>query len=117
VQILPSFFRPAFISDGLFDQVLSGSQDLFAKLELAKSVDTLVMAKEDVEYTQSPALENLITATIRLDVHLIHVSGQDDGTTWTFTAHGPGFSKDIARKAAEERLIKQISEDTKMSLN
>jgi hypothetical protein len=45
------------------------------------------------------------------------VSGQSESKTWTFTSNGPGFTKDIARGAAEERLIKQIAANTKMSLN
>ena len=75
-----------------------------------------MLAREDVQYAQNAALENVITATIRLVVTAVPVSGQGAPVTWTFTAYGPGFTKEIARTAAEERLIKQIASDTKLSL-
>jgi hypothetical protein len=116
-QILPSLFKPEFVSDGLFNDAIANSSDLFQKLDLANSVDSLVLAREDVQYAQNPALENVITATMRLDVTVVPISGQGDSKTWTFTANGPGFNQTVARAAAEERLIKQIAADTKMSLN
>jgi len=117
IQISSSFFTPEFVSDGLFNNALAGSRELFRKLELVNSVDALVLAKEDVQYSQNAALENVTTATIQLDVTVVPVVGQGDSVTWTFTANGPGFSKEVACRAAEERLIKQIAADTKMSLN
>jgi Na+-transporting methylmalonyl-CoA/oxaloacetate decarboxylase gamma subunit len=117
VQIFSSFFTPEFVSDGLFNDALAGSRELFRKLDLANSVNALVLAREDVQYSQNAALNNVTTATMRLDVTVVPVSGQSDPLTWTFTAYGPGFSQEVARKAAEERLIKQIAADTKMSLN
>jgi hypothetical protein len=75
-----------------------------------------VLAHLDVQYTKNAALENVITATMQLSVAVMPVSGQGTGNTWTFTAAGPGFTKEVARQAAEERLIKQIATDIKMSL-
>lgn len=116
IQTFPSFFTSAFISDGFFDDALVSSDELFRKLDLASSLSALVLAREDVQYSKNAALENVITATMRLDVTVVPVVGQANPMTWTFTAYGPGFTKDIARGMAEERIIKQISSDTKMSL-
>lgn len=116
VQILSPFFKPEFVSDGLFNDALTGSSELFQKLDLANSVDALVLAQQNVQYAQNTALENVITATMQLKVAVMPVSGRSDGKTWTFTASGPGFTKEVARQAAEERLIKQIAADTNMSL-
>lgn len=116
-HVLQPFFKSEFVTDGLFNDALSGSGELFRKLDLAKSVDALVLARQDVTYGQSAAMENLVSATMRLDVVVVPVSGQGDSKTWSFTAVGPGFTKEVARGAAEERLIKQIAADTKMSLD
>ena len=116
VRILSPFFKPEFVSDGLFNGAFSGSNELFNKLELAKSLDALLLARQDVQYSKNAALENVISATMQLKVVVVPVSGQPDGKTWTFTAYGPGFTKEVARQAAEERLIKQIATDTNMSL-
>ncbi|MEI9961037.1 MAG: FlgO family outer membrane protein [Limisphaerales bacterium] len=59
-QIVPSFFKPAFVSDGLFDTAFAGSSDLFDKLELSKSLDGLLLAREKVQYAANPSLENVI---------------------------------------------------------
>jgi hypothetical protein len=117
VQIFPSYFKPEFVSDGLFNEAFGGSSELLNKLELAKSLDGIVLAQQNVQYTQNSALENVISATMQLKVAVVPVSGQSDGKTWTFTAYGPGFTKEVARQAAEERLIKQITTDTNMSLS
>ena len=116
VQISPSFFTTDFISDGLFDNALAGSIELFRKLDLPSSLNALVLAREDVQYSKNATLENTITATLRLDITVVPVSGQTAPVTWAFTAYGPGFTKEVARGTAEERLIKQITSDTKMSL-
>jgi hypothetical protein len=116
VELASSFFKPAFVSDGLFEQALSGSGDPFAKLEVTNSLDAVVLARQTVEYTPNAAPENLISARMQLKVVVLPVSAQADSKGWTFTAYGPGFSKDVARQAAEERLIQQITTDTNMSL-
>ena len=115
-RILSPFFKPEFVSDGLFNDAFTGAGEVFNKLELAKSLDGVVLAQQNVQYTQNTALENVITATMQLKVAVMPVSGPGDGKTWTFTAYGPGFTKEVARQAAEERLIKQIATDTNMSL-
>ena len=117
VQIFPSYFKPEFVSDGLFNEAFGGSSELFNKLELAKSLNALLLAREDVQYSNNAALDNVITATMRLNVEMLPVAGQGDTQKWAFTAYGPGFTKEVARQAAEERLIKQITTDTNMSLS
>jgi hypothetical protein len=115
-RILFPFFKSEFVSDGLFQEAFNGSGEILNKLELTKSLDGVVLAQQNVQYAQNSALENVITATMQLKVAVVPVSGQGGGKTWTFTAYGPGFTKEVARQSAEERLIKQIAADTKMSL-
>jgi hypothetical protein len=117
VQLLSSFFKPAFVSDGLFNNAFDNSIALFNKLELSKSLDGLLLARERVRYTTNPSLENVITASMELDVTTLPIGSQAEKRTWTFTAAGAGFTQENARQQAEERLIKQIANDTKMTLN
>jgi len=114
-QILTSVFRPKFVSDGLFDKALNDSSDIIAQLELSKSLDMLLLGREDVKYSTDSSLENVVSANMRLEITAISVkSGVSQ--SWTFTASGSGFREAESRQMAEERLIKQISRDTKMSL-
>jgi phosphopantetheinyl transferase (holo-ACP synthase) len=116
VQLAPSFFKPAFVSDGLFNDVFAGSSGLFKRLELPKSLDGLLLAREKVQYSSDPSLENVITASMGLDVETLQIGSQAQSQTWTFNAAGAGFKQADARKLAEERLIKQILTDTNMTL-
>ena len=117
VEIYPSFFNPEFVSDSLFDDIFDGSGDYLNKLELTKSLDGLLLARQEVRYTSNPSLENVLTATMKLNVVTLPIAGQVNTKKWTFTAAGAGFKQQDARAMAEERLIKQIDTDTNMSLN
>jgi uncharacterized lipoprotein YehR (DUF1307 family) len=77
----------------------------------------LVLVRETTHYGNTPSLENLVTASLQVDVVAIPVATVGQNQSWTFTANGPGFSQAEARKAAEERIIKQISSDTRISYN
>jgi hypothetical protein len=117
VKILPSFFKPAFITNGLFENTFNGSGDVPAKLELGKYLDALLLAREHVEISQnSAALDNVLTATIRLDVAIVLMADNLQSKTWTFTANGAGFKPSDAQVQAEERILKQVAAEANMSL-
>lgn len=116
-QILPSFFTGSFISDGLFDSAFDGPADISKKLELGSRIDEMLLARAAIEYTTNGTeLQNVITATVRLDIATLPTSGNETGGSWFFTAVGTGFNPMAARAAAEDRLTKQIGEDKRMSL-
>ena len=116
VEISTSFFNPEFVSDNLFANLFDGSAGIITKLELAKSLDALLLARLTVQYSTSPALDNVTTAHVKLEVQVVPVASSIQNQTWTFTANGPGFSQGEALSSAEERLTKQINNDTTMSL-
>jgi len=117
VRTLPAFFKPEFVSDGLINDGLNDSSGLAEKLELTNSLDGLLLARESVDYSSNPSLENVLTATMRLEVTVSPVAAIAKSQTWTFTAAGAGFKKADARAQAEERIIKQIMTDTNMTVN
>jgi hypothetical protein len=117
IEMLPSLFTAEFLSDGLFADTFSGSRAPLARLDLLNSLDGLVLARESVDYSQNPSLENTVSAHMQVNVTAMPVAAKGDGETWTFTANGVGFKRDDARSLAEERLIKQIAEATNMFLN
>ena len=109
VSISPTVFKPQFVSDGLFVDILGGSRSAIEKLELEKALDGLVLVRETVEYAVSPSLQNLITATMKLEITSMSVGVPSGRKTRAFTSNGPGFKEVDARHSAEERLIKQIT--------
>lgn len=116
VKISTSFFKPEFVSDKLFANVFDGSTEILNKLELANSLDALLLARLAVRYSKDSSLNNLISANLQLAVQVVPIAGNIQNQTWTFTANGAGFSQAEAGSMAEERLVKQIINDTKMSL-
>ena len=117
VELAPSLFRREFVSDGLLDDVLAGSNDITTKLELTNILEVLVLARQDVKYSKNASLENVITANMRLEVATFSVAANLKGQTWTLEVTGAGFTPTAARSQAEERLLKEIAKDTKMSLS
>jgi hypothetical protein len=115
IDIVSSVFRPQFVSDGLFDKILAGSNQVIDKLELSKTLDMLLLGREEVEYSSDPSLQDLITANMRLELTAVSVA-TGESQSWTFVSNGAGFKKSESRQMAEERLIKQLAHDTKMSL-
>jgi hypothetical protein len=116
-EFVSSFFKPEFVSDSLFAKVFGGSKDVLKKLEVAASLDSLVLARQTVQYSTNASLQNVITANMQLEVRIVPVIGTIQSDTWTFTANGAGFNQAAARSMAEERLLKELASDTKMSMN
>jgi hypothetical protein len=79
-------------------------------------VDVLFLGREEISYSTDASLENILTANIRLEITAI-TAADGQNRSWTFVANGAGFKQTEARLMAEERLIKQITTDSKMSLN
>lgn len=115
VEILSSLFQPEFVSDGLFGQLCDGRNEIVGQLELRRFVDVLVCARQQVRYMSNSSLDNVITANMQLDVILLPVAAPSESSTLTFTANGAGFKQNEARLMAEERLLKQLVGDTRMS--
>lgn len=116
VQLTDSFFKPELVTDGLFENTFNGATDLFNRLELAKTLDALLLARQTVRYETNAELNDIVTAAMDLEIVLLPVTGQIGSRSWKFSALGTGFRPGDARKQAEERIVKQIEADTKMSV-
>jgi hypothetical protein len=116
IETFSAFFTPEFISDGLFAEVFNGSTDAITKLELAKSLDAVLLARENLQFSKDTSMENLVTANLQLEVVLSSVTTRGQIQAWTFTAYGAGFDQQAARQAAIDRIVKQITNDKKMTL-
>ena len=117
VKFVSSFFRPTMITDGSFDAVFTGSKEAFKKMELEKSLDGLLLAKQDVQYAKNDALDGVITADMHVQIVTLPVTGQIESQSWTLSAKGTGFNNADARMQAEERIIHQINANTNMALS
>jgi hypothetical protein len=92
VKISTTFFKPEFVSDNLFASVFDGSTEILTKLELANTLDALLLARETIQYTKnSDSLDNVLTANVQLQVQVVPIAGNIQNQSWTFTANGAGF--------------------------
>lgn len=115
--LFTSFFKPSFYADGLFANVFGGSTESIDKLMLTNTLDALLLAQEQVEYsTNGVDLNYVITARTRLNVAFLPFDTMRTEQSWTFAASGAGFSRGEALKNADDRLLKQITGDNNMSL-
>lgn len=116
MKALQSQFTPSFIADGLFTEAFGGTMSVFDKLDLALSLDAVLLGRQTVEYEAHPTLENTITARMSLETVFVPLGKRGRSKSWTFTANGPGFSEKQARSMAEERIVKQIKAATNLSV-
>jgi hypothetical protein len=116
VQFTDSFFKPEMATDGLFSTALNGSSDLFTRLELAKSLDAVLLARQQVQYETNSDLKNIVTAAMQLEVVVLPVAGRMESKSWQFSANGAAFRPADARMQAEERIVKKIETNATMTL-
>lgn len=116
VKFVSSFFRPTVVANGTFNALFAGSKEVFNRLELEKTLDGLLLAKQSVQYSKNEALDGVITADMHLQIVTLPVTAQIESQSWTLSAKGTGFNNADARMQAEERIIKQINNSTNMSL-
>jgi len=116
VQLLNSFFKPEFVADKFVANVFAGNTGIFDRLELTNSLAGVLVGRETVAYSTNAALENTVTANLRLEVMALPVGLTRENQSWNFTANGIGFRPHEARQAAEDRIIEQITKNTNMIL-
>jgi hypothetical protein len=118
IEILPSLFTSEFVSDGVFSRACNDSSQITKALDLVKFLDVLLLTRQRVGYsTNGASLQNVITANMQLEVMISAVGAPNQPQAWTLTANGAGFTPNGARQLAEERLLKQIAKDPRMSLS
>lgn len=116
VQLLTAFFKPEFVADQRVAEILSGQTAVLTQLELTNSLAGVLVGRQRVEYSTNAALENTVTANLRLELLALPVALPGQNQSWDFMATGVGFRPQEARKLAEERLIEQIARNTNMVL-
>lgn len=116
VQFLNSFFRPEFVADNYVARIFSGDTAIFDRLELTNSLNAVLVGRQSVNYSTNRALENTVTADLRVEVMVLPVGLSRESQSWNFAANGIAFRSHEARQAAEERIIEQIAKHTNMAL-
>jgi len=116
-RTLTSLLTEQFVSDGLFDRAFEGSLTGVSRLELTNVLDLLLLGRQTVRYTTNTSLQNVITASMGLELLSMSIAPGSRNQRWKLNANGAGFKPADARAQAEERIIKQIAADTHMVFN
>ena len=79
--------------------------------------DGLLLARQEVQYTTKPSLENILTANMQVEMVALPIAGQVESQDMEIHGNRSGTPSSKTHEQAEERIIKQITTDTTMSLN
>ncbi len=102
----PSLFTSSFVTKGQFERLFNGDDSGKAQLlQLSQYCKEGFFGKKIVSFTENPDLENVITATVKLEIHIISSITGTIQKSISLTAKGPGFSRDDAEKIAIERVL------------
>lgn len=104
-----SYFKPAFLKDGLFEDAFTGQSDKLDRLPIAKGVKAILFGRQTISYTPNPQLSDTVTAKLTLRLNAVSADGLRSLSAQTVEAIGAGFDQAEARKAAEERLKTELS--------
>lgn len=117
VHALPSAFTSSFATSGLLAETFRDAPSVISKLDLDKVADVLLLAREKTEIVRNDSsLANVLTASIELEVLAVPTKNPSGSQNWTFSAKGPGFNQSDALAAAEERIMKQITNGSAIAL-
>ena len=104
---------PRFISDGLFTEVFTGSKAVLAKLDLKNLAGTLLLGRQTVDYSTNAALENLVTAHMKLELQTLPLTAGGQEQTQILESVGTELNRPTdARLQAEDRMVKQIQKQS-----
>lgn len=109
LNVTSSLFTGAFVSDGIFEKIFGGDADYVRKLELSKYCDHGIFGKKEVNFTENPELQNMTTAKVSIEIHILSSETGMIEDNFKITETGAGFSKEAAAGMAMERILKVIS--------
>jgi hypothetical protein len=107
-QITTSFFRPAFVTDGLFEKAFTGQADELQRLPIKDGVQTISFGRQSVSYTKNPDL-GVITANMALEMNVVRTDGFQSLYGQTIKSIGAGLSEEEARSNAEAKIVAQLT--------
>lgn len=111
INISPSFFTGYFVSDGLFNRIFNGDAEMVKKLKLLRHCDYVILGRKDpVSFIEHPEMQNLITAEVSIELHLISSKTGCIEDSISISEGGVGFSKQTAESSAMEKIFEKLKE-------
>ena len=109
LNVTSSLFTGAFVSDGIFEKIFGGDTGKVKNLELSKYSDLLILGKKEVNFTENPELQNMTTAKVSIEIHIVSSEAGTIEDNFKITETGAGFSKATAEGMAMERILQVLS--------
>lgn len=101
----PALFTQNFVANGQFDRLFQGDTHEAQRLQVQYHFKSAILGKKTVSFVENSDLENMITATVKLEVHVVSSVSGTIQESILLSAKGPGFSQDDAEKIAIERIL------------
>lgn len=96
-------------SRSTFERMFGGDTNEMTQREFLQYGHYALLGKSSIFYVQNSSLENLITATISLDLRVISSHTGMIEHSLRLMQKGPGFSEETARDKAETQLIQELN--------
>ncbi|GAK55592.1 hypothetical protein U27_02426 [Candidatus Vecturithrix granuli] len=103
--ILPSNI---FTTSEQFDDMFNGRGGEIERRELSRYSQYIILGKRTLTFVEHPELENAMTATISLAIHLVSSQTGIIHASFTLQEKGVGFSKDSAEKNGMEKMMSAV---------
>jgi len=97
-------FKPAFVSEGRADRLLAGDWGAVADIDLTDNIDSLLIGKSEVTYSQNPIALDMRNANLTLRLRCLRVASQSACGSQTMSALGVGFSEEQALEVAVDKV-------------
>lgn len=103
-----SFPTDSFVAGGEFENIFRGGENSLSNLKLSQHFKYLIAGKRRVTFQVNTELENVITASMTVELHVVSSQTGTVKASFLFRQNGPGFSDDDASETAESRIIEDI---------
>lgn len=103
------FFTNKFVSSGKYDRIFRGSPAEVTALGLDKHIGCLILGRKSVSFSENSGYEDLVTATVSVEIHEISTKSGAIENSFTVTDKGAGYSKLKAEEMALENMLKSLS--------
>lgn len=103
-----TLFKSSFFKEGMFQALMKDDWTTVKLLNLGKRVDYVILGETEVSYKVNPNLDNLKTASLRINLKCLNVTTQAVHSSKSLLITGAGFSEENALETAVKNAYQQL---------
>ena len=108
--VASSFFKPSFLQQGYFKQIMQEDLDLLKTGGLEKFVSALCLGEAIINLTESEVLPGVFVARAKYNIKVISVKDKEASQSIKIEVTGSGVSKSSATTAALNEFLQELNQ-------